>query len=94
MDGDVFAEGVAVADLGAGRGAVVGGVLGGVADHAPGVEPVVGTDDEFAANTTTWRKAILEKGKSAKDLITSIQTKMLLTEDQKTAIDSWTHEND
>lgn len=52
------------------------------------------TDDEFAANTATWRKAILEKGKSAKDLITSIQTKMLLTEDQKTAIDSWTHEND
>jgi len=29
-----------------------------------------------------------------KDLITSIQTKTLLTEDQKTVIDSWTHEND
>ena len=52
------------------------------------------TDEDFAANTPAWRKAILEKGKPVKDLITSIQTKTLLTEDQKTVIDSWTHEND
>ncbi|MCY0910900.1 recombinase RecT [Massilia antarctica] len=52
------------------------------------------SDDDFAANTTAWRKAILEKGKSAKDLITSIQSKTLLTEAQQLEIHSWSHEND
>lgn len=52
------------------------------------------SDDDFKANTPAWRKAILEKGKPAKDLITSIQTKTMLTDEQKLTIDGWSHEND
>lgn len=60
---------------------------------APKVLPTC-TDEEFAANTPAWRKAILEKGKPAKDLIASIQTKTILTAEQQLTIDGWSHEND
>jgi len=45
MDGAVFAENVFVADADASGRAVVFQILGGVADDAAGVEPVLGTDD-------------------------------------------------
>jgi hypothetical protein len=60
---------------------------------APKELPVC-SDDDFKANTPAWRKAILEKGKSPKDLIASIQTKTILTDEQKLTIDGWSHEND
>jgi len=41
-----------------------------------------------------WRKTILEKKKTVKDLIITIETKELLTEEQKLEIDAWSHEND
>lgn len=52
------------------------------------------TADQFTEKTPEWRKAILSKKKTVADLITTIQTKMLLTEEQKTTIDAWSHEND
>jgi hypothetical protein len=50
------------------------------------------TADDFAKKTPEWRQVILSKKKSVNDLIATIQTKMLLTEEQKLTIDSWTHE--
>lgn len=52
------------------------------------------TDDEFQAKASGWRKTILEKTKTPAALIATIQTRTLLTEDQKLTIDSWAHEND
>lgn len=52
------------------------------------------TDEEFQNKTPEWRKAILDKKKTVKDLVATIETKTLLTADQKTTIDSWSHEND
>lgn len=63
----------------------------GAAHHQP--LPVC-TDEEFAKKTTEWRKLILDKRKSPADLIAMIQTKTVLTEDQKLTIDSWSHETE
>lgn len=52
------------------------------------------TTEHFEKNREAWRKVILEKKKSARDLISMIETKSLLTEDQKMTIDSWSHEAD
>jgi recombination protein RecT len=51
------------------------------------------TDAEFEKKKAGWKKVIAD-GKSAADLIKTIQTRQLLTEDQKMTIDSWAHEND
>lgn len=50
--------------------------------------------EEFEKKTPEWRKVILDKKKTVKDLISFIETKVLLTEEQKLTIDSWSHEND
>jgi hypothetical protein len=52
------------------------------------------TVEQFTAKTAEWRKVIIEKKKTVPDLIATIQTKTILTEDQKTTIDAWSHEND
>jgi hypothetical protein len=46
------------------------------------------SDEAFEKKKTGWRKAI-EGGKSVNDLIAIIQTKELLTDDQKMEIASW-----
>lgn len=48
--------------------------------------------ESFAEKSVEWRKVILAKKKTAAALIATIQTKELLTDDQKLTIDSWTHE--
>lgn len=57
-------------------------------------EIAVCTDEEFKTKTTRWRKQLLEENVPYADLIKAIETKTKLTDDQKTTIDSWTHEND
>lgn len=52
------------------------------------------TEEKFKEKTPEWRKLIIEKKKTPAQLISMIQTKEVLTEDQKTIIDSWSHEND
>jgi hypothetical protein len=52
------------------------------------------TAEEFTKKTPEWRKAILDKKKSVVDLIATIQTKTVLTEEQKLTIDSWAHETE
>ncbi len=50
--------------------------------------------DEFKSKSEGWRKTIIEKKKTPAELIAMIETRQLLTDDQKTTIDSWAHEND
>ena len=54
-------------------------------------EPVTCTDENFEKKKATWRKAV-EGGKPVNDLIAMIQTKELLTSDQKIEIASWAKE--
>jgi recombination protein RecT len=52
------------------------------------------TDEEFQKKTPEWRKVILDKKKSVKDLIATIETKLVLSAEQKLTIDSWAHEQE
>jgi hypothetical protein len=52
------------------------------------------TDEVFEANKATWRAAILSKKKTVKSLISTIETTMTLTDDQKLTFDAWSHEQD
>lgn len=52
------------------------------------------TDEAFDKKKDGWRKTILEKKKTPAELIATIETRDMLTEDQKTTIDSWAHEQD
>lgn len=50
--------------------------------------------DAFAAKSPGWRKTILGGAKTPEALISMIQTRDLLSEEQKLTIHSWSHEND
>jgi hypothetical protein len=52
------------------------------------------TSESFDKQKEGWRKVILGKKKSVKDLIATVETKELLTDEQKLTIDSWSHEQD
>ena len=50
--------------------------------------------ENFDKKKDGWRKTIIEGKKTVKELITVIETRELLTEEQKLTIDAWSHEND
>lgn len=52
------------------------------------------SDEDFAKKKEGWRKEIIDKKKTPKELIAFIEKRELLTEEQKMTIDSWSHEND
>lgn len=52
------------------------------------------TAESFDKKKEGWRKTIIEKKKTPGELIATIQTRELLTDDQKLTIDSWAHEAD
>jgi len=52
------------------------------------------SDEEFNKKKADWREQIIRGNKTVKALISMIETKTKLTEDQKLTIDSWAHEND
>jgi hypothetical protein len=52
------------------------------------------TPEEFEKKKAGWRKQILEKTSTPAELIAMIETKSRLNEEQKMAIDAWSHEND
>jgi hypothetical protein len=67
---------------------------GKLAAPAGGAEVPVCTDEEFTKKTPGWRKQILEKTKTVAELLAMVQTKYTLSDDQKTQVDAWSHEND
>jgi len=50
------------------------------------------SDEKFKKNEPTWRKQILDKEKTVAELTSFIETRVVLTEEQKLTIDSWSHE--
>lgn len=52
------------------------------------------TQENFDKNKAAWRQQIVDKKKTVAELVAMIETRQLLTDDQKLTIDSWTHEND
>lgn len=57
------------------------------------VAPVC-SDEEFKKKSPEWRQTIVGKKKSVAELTAMIETRTLLTEEQKMQIDAWSHEND
>lgn len=51
-------------------------------------------DERFISNQESWRNAILSGKKTVDQLIAMLETKYLLTEEQKLTIDSWSHEGE
>lgn len=72
----------------AGKGAGSGNTGAAGAGGSKGDALPTCSDEAFEKKKAGWRKAI-EGGKSVNDLIAMIQTKELLTDDQKTEIASW-----
>lgn len=52
------------------------------------------TAENFDKNKAGWRQQVVSKKKTVPELIAMIETRQLLTEDQKLTIDTWAHEND
>lgn len=52
------------------------------------------TDEHFQNNKEAWRGVITSKRKTPAALIAMLSTKLVLTEDQKLTIDSWSHEEE
>lgn len=52
------------------------------------------TPENFDKNKAGWRQQIVSKKKTVPELVAMIETRQLLTEDQKLTIDAWAHEND
>lgn len=52
------------------------------------------TDEKFAENKAAWHQLVASGKKTAGALIAMLNTKTVLTEDQKLTIDSWAHESD
>jgi hypothetical protein len=70
-----------------------GGGEGG--DSPPAGKPTpVCTPEEFAKKTPEWKKLIVEKKKTPADLISMIESRQRLSEDMKTAINDWSHDDE
>ena len=50
--------------------------------------------EKFEQNGAAWRDLVVTGKKTAADLIAFLETKMILTDEQKLTIDSWSHESD
>ena len=50
--------------------------------------------EKFDENKAAWRQLVITGKKTASDLVATLETKAILTEDQKLTIDSWSHEGD
>jgi hypothetical protein len=72
-----------------------GGASGMVGDGDGGKKTLpTCTPESFAEQTTEWRAMILSKKKTPKQLIAMIETRELLSDEQKLTIDAWNHEQD
>lgn len=50
--------------------------------------------EKFEQNSAAWRALVIDKKKTAPDLIAFLESKMILTDEQKLTIDSWGHEGE
>ncbi|WP_323141315.1 recombinase RecT [Massilia phyllosphaerae] len=78
-------------DTGEVRGATT--IQAGEAPPARGDLPMC-APEEFEKKKAGWRNQIISKQKTVAELTAMIETRQLLTDDQKNTIDAWAHEND
>lgn len=78
-------------DAGEVRGATT--IQAGEAPPARGDLPTC-APEEFEKKKAGWRNQIISKQKTVAELTAMIETRQLLTEDQKNTIHAWAHEND
>jgi len=52
------------------------------------------SDDDFQKNKSSWREIIIAGKKSPEQIIKTVETKAIMTEDQKLEIDSWANEQE
>jgi hypothetical protein len=70
------------------------GAVGGTSGDA-GKKPLpTCSAEDFEKKKAGWRKTIIEKKQTVKELTAMIETKTLLTDEQKLTLDSYAHEND
>jgi recombination protein RecT len=75
------------------RGASTTSSQAGSGESARGDLPVC-TAENFEKNKPGWRQQIVSKRKTVPELVAMIETRQLLTEEQRLTIDAWAHEND
>lgn len=69
-----------------------GDVAATTAGQKKGIPPC--TPEIFAEKSAEWRDIIKSKKKTPAELIATISTKFVLTEDQRLTLDSWAHEGE
>jgi phage recombination protein Bet len=77
-------------------GAVIDNATGEILNKEspkPAEKPIY-SDESFQKNKTAWREMVVSGKKSAEAIIKSVETKAVLTNEQRFEIDSWAHEND
>jgi recombination protein RecT len=66
---------------------------GGASEQRGGDLPMC-SPEKFDKNKAAWRDEIVSGKKTVAQLVAMIQTRQILTENQRLTIDSWAHEND
>lgn len=76
------------------EGTVIDGATGEVIQRQQTTRPALEecSAEKFEQNGAAWRELVVTGKKTAADLIAFLETKMILTEEQKLTIDSWGHE--
>ena len=77
-------------------GETIDGATGEVVQRQQTARPALEecSAEKFEQNGAAWRELVVTGKKTAADLIAFLETKMILTEEQKLTIDSWGHEGD
>ena len=77
-------------------GETIDGATGEVIQRQQPARPALEecSPEKFAQNGAAWRELVITGKKTATDMIAFLETKMVLTEEQKLTIDSWGHEGD
>lgn len=52
------------------------------------------SDDAFQKNKAAWREMVIAGKKSPEQIIKNVETKAIMTEEQKLEVDSWAHEQE
>lgn len=75
-------------------GETIDGATGEVVQRQQTARPALEecSAEKFEQNGAAWRDLVVTGKKTAADLIAFLETKMILTEEQKLTIDSWGHE--
>ncbi len=76
-------------------GETIDGATGEVVQRQQTARPALEecSAEKFEQNGAAWRELVVTGKKTAADLIAFLETKMILTDEQKLTIDAWGHEN-